>query len=154
MADVPISPGAGHLALTGTATSLGLPAGAGSLAISGYVPFVGVAYNRVPGYPPVAPYLFDEKQHRRDIARTLNDVLKGKQNVTLKVTLAASATSTTIIDARIGVSTAVLLMPLTANAATAYVAGIWFDTQLKGSVVAHHASSTATDQIFRIVLVG
>ncbi len=135
MADVPISPGAGALTFTT------------------YAAGASIAYNRVPGYPPVAPWLPDEKQHRRDIARTLNNVLQGKQNVTLAVTLTANAASTTITDARIGVSTTVFLMPLTANAA-AELGSVWFDTQLTGSIVAHHTNSANTDMSYRLLLIG
>ena len=107
-----------------------------------------------PAYQGVAPWIKDESQHRRDMARTINALLIGKLNVTQDVTLTPSATSTTIIDARIGVTTAVIAaMPLTANAVAA-ANSCWFDIPLSGKVVVHHASSAAADQKIRFVFIG
>ena len=101
-----------------------------------------------PAYQGVAAWLQDEGQHRRDMARAINQFLIGKLNVTHDVTLSPGATSTTISDARIGITTAIIpATALTASGATAISAGIWADTYLKGSVVLHHASNAAADQM-------
>jgi len=107
-----------------------------------------------PAYQGVAPWIKDESQHRRDMARTINALLIGKLNVTLDVTLNASATSTTITDARIGYTTAIIpAMPMTANGAVA-APTIWVDTIKSGSCVVHHASNAAADQKIRFVFIG
>jgi ABC-type taurine transport system substrate-binding protein len=108
-----------------------------------------------PAYQGVAPWIKDESQHRRDMARTINAQLIGKLNVTLDVTLNASAASTTITDARIGYTTAIIpAMAMTADGAAAIAAGIWVDTLKSGSCVVHHASNAAADQKIRFVFIG
>lgn len=107
-----------------------------------------------PAYQGVAPWIKDESQHRRDMARTINAQLIGKLNVTTDVTLNASATSTTLVDARIGITTAIIpAMAMTANGAIA-VPTVWVDQIKSGSAVIHHASSAAADQKIRFVLIG
>jgi hypothetical protein len=114
-----------------------------------------VTSNSSPGYPGVSLWTHDEKQHRRDMARTINNMLIGKQNVTLDVTLNRSATSTTITDARIGISTAVIpAMAMTSDAAQIIDKGIWVDTILSGSAVVHHVSAPQSDLTIRFVLIG
>lgn len=108
-----------------------------------------------PGHPAVAPWIKDESQHRRDLARTVNMILQGGMNVTRDITLTVSAASTTIVDARIGLTSAVVpAMPLTVNGAIALDSGIWFDVPKTGSVVMHHAAAVATDQTVRFVILG
>lgn len=108
-----------------------------------------------PAYQGVAPWIKDESQHRRDMARTINAILIGKANVTIDVTLRASQSTTTITDARIGYTTAVIpAMPLTVNGAVALDSGIWFDVPKSGSVVVHHAAAVAANQTIRFVLIG
>lgn len=103
----------------------------------------------------VAPWIRDESQHRRDIARTVNAILQGGLNVTSDVTLTASSSTTTIVDARIGYTSAIIpAMPLTLNGAIALDSGIWFDMPKTGSVIVHHAADIATDQTIRFVFIG
>ena len=58
--------------------------------------------------PPVGSD--DPEFHRRQIADSVNNLMTGKMNNVLDVTLGASSASTTITDARIGVNTALLLV--------------------------------------------
>lgn len=107
------------------------------------------------GTPAVPEFLPDEKQHRFLIAKQLNNVINGKINATLDVTLTHSATFTAVIDSRIGYYSAVIpAMALTANGATALSAGIWVDTIISGSCKLHHPSVAATDQKLRLVIIG
>lgn len=105
------------------------------------------------GYQPVAEWLPDANEHRRQLARALNTMLGGKFNATLDVTLTASATSTTVTDPRISAFSALLWMPRTANAATA-AANIYVTDRKSGSAVLNHASSTDTDQDFTLLIIG
>ena len=107
---------------------------------------------------PTAPLdLEDDKMHRRQIASSLNQVLVGKQNNVLDVTLAASSATTTLSDQRIGVNTAILLSPTSANASAELAAGgIYFAqaSRVNGSAVITHANNSQTDRTFKAVLVG
>lgn len=106
------------------------------------------------GFPGIPEMMPDEKEHRRQIAQIVNDrINRGKFNCTQTVTLTANATSTTLIDERIGYGTFIDFMPQTANAATAKT-NIYCDTFKKGSCVIHHASSANTDQTFTAVILG
>lgn len=113
------------------------------------------------GFPAVAEFIPDEKEHRRALARASNKQLLGKLNVVLSVTLRASQTSTTIRDARIGAFSAIIpAMATTANAAASIAAGIYVDTITPGvgampsSAIIHHASNAATDQTILFVILG
>ncbi len=106
-------------------------------------------------YPPAKPsvpeYMPDETQHRRHIARVLNKVLAGATNNSLQVTLAPNATSTTVSDPRISLSTSPLLTPLTADAAA--VTGLYV-VPAAGACVINHPSSASTDRTFAMALIG
>ena len=109
----------------------------------------------------VPEYLENEKEHRRQIARAVNQTKTGKINATLDVTLTPSVTSTTIYDNRISYNSALVpAMPMTANAAAALAAGIYVDSVLDkigttpSSAVIRHASNVATDQTIRFLIIG
>lgn len=106
------------------------------------------------GFLPVTEYLPDEKEHRRRIASALNRTMGGKLNATIDATLRASQTTTVLTDPRIYATSYIDPMPLTANAATAKAAGIWFSNQIEGSVTVNHASAAAVDQTMRFLIIG
>jgi len=99
----------------------------------------------------------DERSHRRMLSEGISRLFQGKSNNVLDVTLTASAAATTVTDARIGVNTALLFMPRTANAAaeigngTIYVAD---SGRANGSVSITHANNAQTDRDFKVVLCG
>jgi hypothetical protein len=108
-----------------------------------------------PAYQGVAPWIVNESQHRRDMARTINALLIGKLNITSDITFTPSSTSTTITDPRIGYTTAIIpAMPLSVNGAIALDSGIWFDAPKTGSVICHHAAAVAADQTIRFIFIG
>ena len=97
--------------------------------------------------------VFDYLRKIRDV---VNNMLIGKLNATVDVTLAANEDSTTVQDPRIGGDSALLLgCPMTANAAaelgsgTLYVASVGNQT-----ATLIHANNGQTDRTFRIVIVG
>lgn len=96
----------------------------------------------------------DEHSHRRRMAVAINSILQGKINAVTAITLNKSATTTTVNDPRIDVNSAFALTPLTADAATAYIAGIYFNNQVNGQVTLNHASSSHTDQNFNLTIIG
>jgi hypothetical protein len=87
------------------------------------------------------------------IARTLNLVLRGKVNAVTSITLTANATSTTLIDDRIGASTYVALVPLTSSS-TAIDIAPYVSARTRGSATIAHGSSPADDLEFSVLLIG
>lgn len=106
------------------------------------------------GRPRVSEFQPDEGQHRRQIARALNEALAGRLDCTKLVTLTEDVTTTTVTDARININTAVLAMPTTANAAAEIGAGGMYFTTANGSVVVTHANNAQTDRTFMLAFIG
>lgn len=117
-----------------------------------------------PGYPSVptsghfATSLSDAASNNwvRRIVDGVNSVLRGKLNAVLPVTLTANATTTTVIDARIGFYSAFLFEPTTAHAAallyeTPY---ILVTNKKSGQATLNHASNANTDLSFNLLLIG
>ena len=103
--------------------------------------------------PPLPLDWSDANEHRRKIADTLNDVLDGKINAIGSVTFAANATSTALTDPRIGTGSVILLMPRTANAATAM--NTWHvSARTKGQATLAHANNAQTDRTFDYAVLG
>jgi len=108
-----------------------------------------------PAYQGVAPWIKDESQHRRDMARTINGLLIGKMNVTLDAVIPAGQNQVTLTDARIGITTAIIPIPLTADSDNLLAKGWWVDTFKSGSCVIHFSQSNPnTDLEVRLVIIG
>ena len=102
---------------------------------------------------PLVPLMDEEKRHRTVIATTLNEVVKGRQNNTGTITLAASTVNTGIADTRIKITHKVFLVPRTANAAANY-ANTYVATVADGTVTLTHLSTTTADRIYDYVFHG
>ena len=109
-----------------------------------------MATNQYPNVPLSMP---DHGQHLRLVSGALNNTIDGKVNSTGSVTLTASATLTTLTDARIGINSIILFMPTTANASTA-IADLYVSARADGSATLTHASSGNTDQTFGYTVFG
>lgn len=99
----------------------------------------------------------DESIHRRQISQSVNNLLLGRTNNVLDVTLEASSATTTVTDVRIGINTVLLLMPTTANASAEIGAGTIYvgqSSRVNGRVVITHANNSQTDRTYKVVLVG
>ena len=109
-----------------------------------------------PNAQPVPEFLVDEREHRREIARRVNLITQGKLNVTLDVTLAANAASTTVADPRIGFYSAVIpAMAMTKDAAAELASGnVYVDTLNNGSCLVHHSNTSAADRTIRFLIIG
>lgn len=105
------------------------------------------------GYPAALTFDDDEARHRRQLAAVLNNAMQGKLNVTGTLTLTAGAATTTLTDKRIGANSCVLLMPTTANAATAKT-NVYFTAFVKGSCTVNHANNAQTDRTFTYAVLG
>ena len=85
----------------------------------------------------------------------VNNIMRGKINATLDVTLTVSAASTTVSDARIGGSCGIYLMPLSANATAEIGNGtIWWSTPGYQTVTLNHANNAQADRTFRLLIIG
>jgi hypothetical protein len=85
------------------------------------------------------------------LALVVNQLLLGKMNCTLAVTLTASAASTTIEDPRINSTSLFIFDPRTAHAATElYGATMYVSAISKGSVTITHANSEQDDRTFAV----
>lgn len=104
------------------------------------------------GRPIVQEYMQDEGQHRREMARVVNNLVRGLNNSSMSVTLKSSATTTTITDPRISLQTCMTLMPTTADAAAALATT--YVTCSKGQAVITHVSNTQTDRTFTVSISG
>jgi hypothetical protein len=116
-----------------------------------------------PGYQPAvlgdtAPSSLKEAITARAVRRlvdVINRMLQGRLNVTLPVTLAVSATTTTVIDSRINAFCAVVFTPLTADAAAEIGNGtIYVSAQQNGQLTLTHASNTQADRNFTLAFIG
>jgi len=100
------------------------------------------------------PALFKEGQpeeHSREIALIVQEILIGKTNNRILVTLTPNSTETNIDRSRINSDTVVNLTAQTASAAAA--TGLWVETHF-GRITIHHDSDAAADRTFGAVLVG
>ena len=95
----------------------------------------------------------DNSQHLRLVSSTLNNVMDGKLNSTGTITLTASATSTTLTDARIGGDSVIVFMPITANGKTAEN-NLFVSARQSGQATLTHASSSNNDQNFAYIIIG
>lgn len=95
----------------------------------------------------------DEAFHRRIIADAVNNLIAGKARVTGSVTLTASATSTVVSDNQFESGMVPVLIPTTANAATA-LATTYVSARSKGSFTLTHASNAQADKSFLYVRLG
>lgn len=118
----------------------------------------------LPGYPPVplgggnAGRLADAASLSwcKRIAEVVNNILKGKMNVVLPVTLANGAGTTIITDARIGPYSAFLFQPLTTHAAAALYGApyVLVTDQKQGEATFAHVNDAHTDKNFNLVILG
>jgi hypothetical protein len=105
-----------------------------------------------PGVPPFTGNLPSWVQRAYEV---INNLLRGKMNVSALVTLTAGVTTTTITDARIGSETHIIFTPTTANAAAALATTYVSETnRVNGSVDITHANAGTTDRTFRISMIG
>jgi|TARA_R100001463_G_scaffold7535_6_gene24026 hypothetical protein len=109
-----------------------------------------VADNQFPQVPLSIP---DTGQHLRLVSTSLNNTINGKLNSTGTIILTASATSTTLTDARIGGNSVILFMPTTTNGRTA-LNTLHVSARSNGSATLTHASSGNTDQNLSYCVIG
>jgi hypothetical protein len=110
----------------------------GSLAQSSGRAFSGVS-------PAIGEHPAQLAERLREIVFAVNNILlQGKLNCTGSGTLRQNQVTTTLSDARTTQNSVIQLMATSQNAATAL--GTWFvGTQIEGSFVVSHVSTSTTD---------
>lgn len=94
------------------------------------------------------------EEHVRKVALGLEQVIAGKTNNVISITLVPDATETRVERGRVTVDTRVALTPQSANAAAAVASGsLWVETHF-GEIIVHHDSQSDTDRTFGAILVG
>jgi hypothetical protein len=90
----------------------------------------------------------------RSVAEIVNGIMNGKTNNTGKLTLTQSATSTQIIDSRIGGDSVILFMPLNNHAADELAHGhMYVSARSQGSATVTHGNHNS-DMNFAYVVIG
>lgn len=102
----------------------------------------------------VAPQFSDEQQHRRDIALSLNQVIRGKINTIGSVTLTTAAVLTTVHISQAGLDSVPIAVPLNTAAAQEIGNGTLFIAErANGYFVLSHANA-ATTRNFAFAMLG
>lgn len=97
--------------------------------------------------PPISTNFPDDRQRLSRVVLAVNGLLDGRDNATGTATLAISTTTTSVIDARVGIASVITLMPTTAHAATA-LQNVYVSARMQGAFVLTHDSQTYTDRIY------
>ena len=88
----------------------------------------------------------NHREHRRMIALSVNDILRGKLNNTGRVTLSENSATTTVINPLVEANSCVLMTPLSATAASE---NWWLSNVVpRQSFTLTHASAPSTDRTF------
>ncbi len=96
----------------------------------------------------------DSKEHRRLIANAVNGILDGHTNNAGEVTLNPTPSTTTVVnDARAGVDSVILFMPLTYNAAQE-ISTMYVSSRGAGTFTITHSNNENEDLDFAYVLCG
>ena len=103
-------------------------------------------------YPAPPIHHHSDREHRRIIALVVGRILDGKINSTGTVTLTASATSTTLNDARISPNSKIFFQGTTQNAAGEI--GMYVSSKGNGTATITHASSALSDRTFDYLVIG
>ena len=89
----------------------------------------------------------------RQASQLIREAKSGKLNCDGSVTLTASATTTAVTDANVGVNTVILLMPTTANAASA-LATTYVSARGDQTFTLTHTNNSQNDRTFGYIAIG
>lgn len=91
----------------------------------------------------------------RDIAQTVNNILKGKINAVFSITLASGAATTTVNNPLVTKNSAFLFSPQTAHAAAIAAPYVLQSNITEGaSFVITHANDANSDKTFSVAILG
>ena len=87
--------------------------------------------------------------------QVIRQLIEGRSNALVEVTLTASAASTTVTAPTCGAGSAPIPVPMTAAAAAELGAGtMYVSSVLNGSFILAHANSSVSTRTFRFVVIG
>jgi len=90
---------------------------------------------------------------QRAVAEVVNNIMDGKTNNTGRITLVQSGTTTSLIDARIGVDSVILFTPISSHGASE-MAHLYISAQTNGSATITHRNTGHNDLNFQYIVVG
>lgn len=91
----------------------------------------------------------------REMVTAINQLVRGRNNATGSVTLAANAATTTVTSPNINANAVPVLVPRTANAAAEMGAGTLYVSDVSaGSFTITHANNAQTDREFSYLTLG
>jgi|3_EtaG_2_1085321.scaffolds.fasta_scaffold82721_2 hypothetical protein len=106
-------------------------------------------------FPTPAEKYPDQEQWNRVHTAATRQIMLGRTNNVLDVTLDDNETSTAVTDARIGVNTVAVCIPTTVNAEAITIKPYRdFSSPVNGSMSLIHNSDANTDLTFKVILVG
>lgn len=83
----------------------------------------------------------------------VNNILLGKLNAVVEVTLLHDSATTTLTDPRLSINSHLTFMPLTANA-LADLPNVLVTAQDSASATVTHTNSADTDRTYRLLIIG
>ena len=105
-------------------------------------------------FPSPPKDLTDVTKFLRSIASVLSNVMTGRTNNVLDVTVTDSAGSTTVTDSRIGVHTVAICIPTSVNAEAAAITPYRdISSPVNGSMSLIHTND-ANSKTYKVILVG
>lgn len=104
------------------------------------------------GYVPPTRQLSNDVKHREILADSIAYILQGRVNVTLDVTVSASATFYEVLDPRLHSFVYVDIMPLS-SAATTIKNSVYYTSAKRGSITANFTAPGVNSDI-RFLIVG
>ena len=108
-----------------------------------------VSFDQAPNNPKA------DEETLRDIVKVINNIMLGKTNNAGTVTLAASATTTSVTSIVAGGNSVITFMPTTANAAAEIGAGgMYISDRGKQNFEITHANNAQADRTFDFTVVG
>lgn len=100
------------------------------------------------------PTLPQNEKDLRRIVSVIRSAVEGKLNCVSTFTLSTGATSTVVSDRRVSTGSLIHLMPLTATANDALLAGTRVIDQNSSGFTVNHDSTSASDRRFRYGVIG
>lgn len=91
----------------------------------------------------------------RVIVNAIRNIFQRRLDAAGEVTLTASVASTAVTDNRVGTNSAVVIVPMTASAASEVGGGtIYVSAVASGSFTLTHANNATADRTFRYIVMG
>lgn len=87
------------------------------------------------------------------IVQSIRQIIQGRSDATLEVTLTPNAATTVVTAINCGKDSIPFWSPKTANAAAA-LTGMWYSDVVQGGFTLHHANNAQVDRSFGVICLG